>query len=102
MPICYVVQESPDKNLLPARDFGEICVMLTMSDVRKGYDHCIKTLSDKFDHFRHEKDFLILTGDPIFIGVAMVFANHLSEGHVQVLRWDREHYRYNHIDVKIP
>jgi hypothetical protein len=101
MPICYVVQESPGKNLLPARDFGEIQVMLTETDVRKGLSHCILRLREKMAKFRCDKDFLILIGDPVFMGIATVFASEMSEGDFQILRWDRERYKYDPIDIRL-
>jgi hypothetical protein len=101
MPICYVVQESQGKNLLPARDHGEIQVMLTEHDVRKGLHHCTLKLREKMADFRCDKDFLILIGDPVFMGIAMVFASEMSEGDFQILRWDRERYKYDPIDIRL-
>ena len=101
MPICYVVQESPNKNLLPARDYGEIRVMLTEHDVRKGLPHCMLRLREKMAEFRCDKDFLILVGDPVLMGIAMIFASEMSEGDFQILRWDRERYKYDPIDIRV-
>ncbi len=101
MPICYVVQESPGKNLLPARDFGEIRVILTESDVRKGLHHCTEKLRETFSAFLCDRDYVILIGDPVFMGIAMIFAHAMSEGDFQILRWDRERYKYDPIDIRL-
>jgi hypothetical protein len=101
MPICFVVQESPGKNLLPARDFGEIRVLLTTSDVRKGVVHCQQILEDKIADFRCDQDFLILVGDPVLMGIAMILCSEMSEGDFQILRWDREAYKYDPIEIRI-
>lgn len=101
MSTCFVVQES-DKNLMPAREFGEIHVMLTTADVKQGPSHCVSVLSDKMSNFRNAQDYLILVGDPVFIGVAMIFANQMGEGDFQILKWDRESYKYVPVDIRIP
>lgn len=101
MSVCHVVQESPGKNLLPARDHGEIRVLLTTSDVHRGMTHCISVLKEKLAEFRCDKDFLILVGDPVFMGIAMILVSETSEGSFQILRWDRESYKYLPIDIRL-
>lgn len=98
---CFVVQESPGKNLVPARDFGEIHVMLLTNDVNRGLEHCTEVLRNKLVDFQCDKDFLILIGDPILMGIAMIFAFHVSDDQFQVLRWNREGHRYEPININL-
>ncbi len=92
MPKVYVIQDSPGKNLQPAKEFGELVVMLTSHDKLASGD--VKLSHYLRDFTKH--DFLLLIGNPFFIAQAAVIAS-FTEGvaEVQCLVWDREHYKYN-------
>jgi len=92
MPIVYVVQDSPGKNLIPAQEFGELRVMLSYNDSKKSTDFIcnklIKILADM-----ESDDCLLLIGNPLFIGLACAIAsNNLIKFHVLI--WERDRYKY--------
>lgn len=74
---------------------------MTVDDLRKGLTHCTNALKDKLSDFDCNEDFLILVGDPILMGLAMVFAAEVCDGSFTVLRWDREHYKYEPTYIRI-
>ncbi len=101
MPIVFVVQESPGKNLLPARDMGEIRVILMLQDLDKGFDHCVEML-DRALKQANPMDYLLPIGDPILIGVATAIMYKWAKApSFLVLRWDRVGYRYEPMIINI-
>ena len=89
----FVVQDSPGKNLLPARSFGDIRIMLTHRDLTQGYVHVQQRLMQSLEDFDETKDYLLLIGDPIAMGLAIHMV--LSDcGSVKLLKWIREKYDY--------
>jgi hypothetical protein len=89
MPKVYVVQDS-GKNLVPAREFGEIEIC---SHARDDMQIAKNRISDRLMNFENG-DMLLLIGHPILIGLAM-HQLLLRFGRLPCLVWDRDHYRYN-------
>jgi hypothetical protein len=85
----YVVSAVNGKNLLPAKEFGELHVILHGGESNvEAYNKLDSTLSQiKVD------DFLLLIGHPLHIGVAvhLTCTNLLNP---QFLIWDRTNYNY--------
>jgi hypothetical protein len=97
----FVVQEQREKNFLPAEKFGEIHVLLTTRDVDRGTEHCINVLTRKLMDIK-PTDYMILVGDAVIIALAFHVAINFSEDDgLIILRWDRNHYRYNPEHIKI-
>ena len=88
----YVIQDSPGKNLQPAKEYGELVVMLTSHDKLAAGDVKLTNYLHNFT----DKDYLLLIGNPFFIAQAVVIAS-FTEGisEIKCLVWDREHYTYN-------
>jgi hypothetical protein len=93
--IVYIVQDSPGKNLLPAKEYGELFILLNGNE---STPQAIDKLRTKLSAFS-SKDSLLLIGNPMFIGLAMLYAHEKSPT-INVLLWDREHYRYNKESIK--
>jgi hypothetical protein len=88
-PKVFVIQDS-GKNLSPAREYGEIEVILHRDATK---DAGPIALHRKLREFRKD-DFLLLIGHPIFIGLAMHAVLQMY-GSVNCLVWDKNHYCYN-------
>lgn len=93
-PIVYVVQDARGKNLQPAREFGELQVMLHGRTSNKtAYAELVGQLISM-----RQCDYLLLIGDPMYIAMAShITLSMFSQngfGEVQFLVWDREHYNY--------
>lgn len=90
----YVVQDSPGKNLEPAKRHGRLHVMLKGREpIDVAHEKMAKILRDiRLD------DSLLLIGNPIFIGLAIHEALMMQE-QVNVLVWDGESYEYNQVTI---
>jgi hypothetical protein len=94
MAVVYIVQETFGRNFLPARKYGELQALLPgnaqvvlsagpiLYKLRKG----LKLFCDD--------DYLLLTGDPAIMGMAMLVAANFNHGRVQVLKWDKQQKDY--------
>jgi hypothetical protein len=90
----YVIQEQVGKNLLPARRFGELTVLLPANaQVGLSAGQVARHLMSKLSNFKDE-DYLLLIGDPVIIGVATAVAAHWNNGRVSLLKWDRQEHTY--------
>lgn len=90
----YVVQEAPGRNVLGARTFGNIEVLipanapsvLSMGPLTRDLKRKLKNFSDA--------DYLILMGNPAAIGAAVAVAADANLGRVKMLVWDRQERTY--------
>jgi len=95
----YVLQSQPGRNYLPAEDFGEIHVMFPQED----YGHASQFYVDRLHHhFKNltEKDFVLLSGDPVLIALAGAVAADYLNGNVKFLKWDNQQKRYYPIAIR--
>jgi hypothetical protein len=79
------------KNLEPAKDYGELTVMLD------GNENPTVAQEKLFKHLRSftSNDYLLLIGSPVLIAIACVLAFRISHPHVKLLVWNKENYKYN-------
>jgi hypothetical protein len=96
----YIVQEPGDKNILPAREFGEFKVLLLNTDIRQGTEHCLNVLAGKLLDVSCN-DCILPIGDPFYIGIATAIALHYSQDGINILRYSRENITYNKEFVNI-
>jgi hypothetical protein len=89
----YVTQELKGRDLSGALSFGELEVLVraNVAVTDEGINDIITDVYDSLDSFNPKKDFLLLSGDPVIIGIAfMALAYHWDEGgSFRILRWDR-------------
>ena len=93
----FVIQDSPGKNLTPARDFGEIFVMLRG---KESSEEAFERLSRLMVNML-PADYLLLIGNPVYIAIASHIAFAVCEGKVNLLLWDREKQLYRCETVEI-
>ena len=89
----YIVQEVSGRNLLPARKFGELEVLLPeRTNLMLSPGPEIAKLKRKLMNFSDE-DYLLLIGDPAAIGICCAIAA-MFNGNFSVLKWDRQEMTY--------
>jgi hypothetical protein len=88
------------KNLLPAKEYGQLFVMLSATDVSRDYNYIAQVLDQKMRDFKIT-DYLVLIGDPIIIGILVHIAMRITGGTINVLKWDRVRYEYDAITVEV-
>lgn len=87
-------------DLSPAESFGKLVYLLDDSQTPFEPAAAIKLLDAGLDSFSDE-DFLLLIGNPVFIGAAVTIAADSNNGTVNVLQWNGKHRVYQpiHIDL---
>jgi hypothetical protein len=97
----YVVQEDPKKNILPAKRFGELEILLPEgSQIMFSPGPVVETLNRKLQAYG-DNDFLLCIGDPAAIGIATAVASRWNQGKVRLLKWDRQERDYYEVSFNV-
>ena len=96
----YVVQEVPNRNVLPAKKFGELILMLPPGDVVLSAAPTVSRLKKKLKDFK-DGDYILTMGDPIAIALAGAIASDINNGKVNFLKWDRQERVYYPVKCNI-
>lgn len=113
MSVVYVVQSprrrdaetgefKPQFNLEPAAQFGEIRVLLGPEERAFDPPPVLDKLCRGLLHFVPDEDYLLLTGNPSFIGWACAIAAEKHEyGLLQILQWQPLQRCYSPVRAEI-
>lgn len=96
----YVVQEVQGRNVTPARNFGDLTVLLPDGDVVLSPGPTTRKLQRALKAFS-DTDYLLLMGDPVAIGMACAVASDINQGRFKLLKWDRQCHVYYPVDVDL-
>jgi len=96
----YVVQEVPKFNVLPARKYGELELMLPPGQITLSAGPTVNRLKHKLRDFT-DMDYLLLIGDPLAIGLAVAIASNANRGKARLLKWDRQEKQYYPLNVNL-
>ena len=96
----YVVQEVPKFNVLPARKYGELELMLPQGQITLSAGPTVNRLKHKLRNFT-DMDYLLLIGDPLAIGLAVAIASNANRGKARLLKWDRQEKQYYPLNVNL-
>ena len=95
----FIVQEMPNHDIAAAMKFGEMSVLLpSNTQIAFSTVPTVRTLRRKLREYK-DGDYLLLTGDPVAIGLACSIAAFYNAGRYTALKWDRRERLY--IPVKI-
>jgi hypothetical protein len=90
----YVVQENRKHDLVPAMSFGELRSLLPEDEgIVLSTAPVIRRLRVGLKKFSDE-DYLLLSGDPIAIGLATAIAADVNNGRVRLLKWHKREQHY--------
>jgi len=93
-PVVYVVQEMSNHDIASAMSFGQIQVLLPSTmQIAFSTAPAIRLLKRRLRSFS-DKDFLLLTGDPVAIGLVCSIAAVYNSGRYTALKWDRREKLY--------
>lgn len=96
MKTVFIIENVSGKNFLPAKEFGELRVILTgKEDVDQALDkirHSLITMKSS--------DFILLVGSPVHIALTCHYVL-ASFKEINMLVWNRDFYRYDHIKVTL-
>lgn len=96
----YIIQEVPNRDYSAAEQFGEIRALLPHEDINANPFRIVLMLDDRLNGLTNQ-DYLLLTGDPIAIGVAASVAAKKTGGILNFLKWDRVAQIYHPVRVNL-
>ena len=95
----YVTQESIGRNLGPALKYGELVALFPeTAQIQITSTPALRKLRHDLKDYGKE-DWLLLSGDPIIMGLSMMVASEMNQGHLQLLKWNRQDKLYYPIKV---
>lgn len=95
-PVVYVAQYITDKDLSDAKRYGELRAVFVKPLWNNDNTHEALTRARENMKDYRDGDYILMIGDPILCGAAMVIALEYSETEkLQLLRWDRKTFSYN-------
>lgn len=97
----FVVQEVPGRNILGARIYGDLKVLLPPNvNIVLSPGPTVRRLREGLRGF-DSSDYLLLMGDPAVIGLACAIASDINVGKYSVLKWDRIEKDYYPVTIDL-
>ena len=91
----------PNHDIAPAMRFGNLSVLLpSNTQIAFSTVPTVRLLKRKLRGFT-DNDFLLLTGDPVAMGLASSIAAVYNSGRYRVLKWDRREHMYIPVNIDI-
>jgi len=88
-PTVYITQDAVGRNFLPARRYGDLhIIMPANAQILITSTPALRRLKYDLRNFCDD-DYLLLSGDPLIMGLAVAIAAEINQGRAQVLKWDR-------------
>ena len=102
VPMVYVVQENPHNDYGDIRRYGLPDFLYQRDVFPDNVEERTRTMREiaeaKLKDFRPETDFLVASGDPAGIAIAVSYLAK-TVSHFTLLKWDREGKRYYPVPI---
>tara|TARA_R100001369_G_C3305061_1_gene166376 strand:- start:1078 stop:1410 length:333 start_codon:yes stop_codon:yes gene_type:complete len=99
MSTVYITQDTPGRNFLPAKKYGTLKGLLEGNvQIVLSAAPVIRKLRRRLRDF-NDDDYLLLTGDPVIMGIAIAVAMEVNRGRVNLLKWDKRESGYYDVFV---
>ena len=107
-PIVYVLQELPGTstgrpkfNILGALKYGKLKVLLKENtQIVLSPGPIVFELRRLLKNYT-SKDYLLLSGDPSVIGIAVAIVSDINNGKFNLLKWDRQEKVYYPLEINL-
>ena len=107
-PIVYVLQELPGTstgrpkfNIMGALKYGKLKVLLKENtQIVLSPGPIVFELRRLLNNYT-SKDYLLLSGDPSVIGIAVAIVSDINNGKFNLLKWDRQEKVYYPLEVNL-
>jgi len=107
-PIVYVIQELPGTsigrpkfNIMGALKYGKLKVLLKENaQIVLSPGPVVFELRRLLKNYT-SKDFLLLSGDPSVIGIAVAIVSDINNGRFNLLKWDRQEKVYYPLEIDL-
>jgi hypothetical protein len=97
----YITQEVRGRDLSDALEFGDLDILIPAKDqVSLSAIPTLRRMERKLVKFTSD-DYLMLSGDPVCIGIACALAAVANNGRFKLLKWDRLEERYYPLEVDL-
>ena len=104
----YILQELPGTsvgrpkyNIIGARKYGKLKVLLKENtQIIMSPGPIIFELRRLLRDYT-SKDYLLLSGDPSVIGIAVAIASDINNGRFNLLKWDRQEQMYYPLEINL-
>lgn len=96
----YVVQEVKGRDYSPAMKYGELKLLLPEGNITMSTQPTVRRLRKALREF-NDDDFLLLSGDPVAIGLATAIAADANQGRLKMLKWENREYLYYNLQADI-
>ena len=95
----YITQEVRGRDLTDAISFGDLQILIPAKEqVAFSTQPTVRRIAKGLQKF-DDNDFLLLSGDPVIIGISLAYASIVNRGKVRVLKWDRLEEKYYPLDI---
>ena len=99
MPRVFITQETHGRNFLPARHYGKLVAVLPdEAQVVISATPILRKIQRTLTDYTPE-DYLLLSGDPIIMGLCMMVASEKTNGQLRMLKWERREKDYYEVNV---
>lgn len=100
----YITNEIRRRDVSEAFEFGPLQVIipseLQVTANQEKKERVIMMIEDALADF-NDNDYLLLSGDPVCIGICFTVAALNNKGNVKALKWDRIEEKYFPVSIKI-
>ena len=100
----YIIQDDGSKNFAPAMKYGDLDTLVTHDypkfNIEGGKD-AITKMKTKLQSYDPTVDYLLLTGDPIWIGICMTILFSGNTTTIMCLKWDKQTKQYLPITINL-
>ena len=107
-PIVYVLQELPGTstgrpkfNIMGALKYGKLKVLLKENTQIVLSPGPIVFELRRLLKYYTSKDYLLLSGDPSVIGIAVAIVSDINNGRFNLLKWDRQEKVYYPLEINL-
>lgn len=97
----YVIQQVKDRDYTPALKFGELKLVLEdWPNIVMSTQPTVRRLRKLLKDF-NDSDYLLLSGDPVALGLACAVAAEMNHGRVKMLKWENREGLYYALEANI-
>ena len=95
----FITQEMHGRNFLPARHYGTLVAVLPdNAQIVISAPPILRKIQRTLNDYSTE-DYLLLSGDPIIMGLCMMVASEKTNGILRMLKWEKREKDYYEVTV---
>jgi hypothetical protein len=99
--LVYVVQEVKGRDHSPALKYGDLKLLLEdWPNITMSTQPTVRRLRKMLKDF-NDQDYLLLSGDPVALGLACAVAADINQGKVKILKWENREGLYYVLEANI-